>query len=506
MSLLAAERPHGAHDVPSFPAMPSIHQASRSTGYLLAAILLGLVGTPCLLSHEESVHPLASIPEEPPSTTATTPTPSAEPAHPDAVRLSPSDRAIERWSRRTESSPQDSQAWVNLGNALMQRSREQTAGGLLARAEAAFERALTIESNRVEALVGLAWVHNTEHEFDAGTRYARQALAADPRNQDAYALLGDAAVEWGDYDEARDHYQKALDLAPNLASYSRAAHLLWLTGDTRRAKWLMQKAIAAGGPHAENTAWCRAELGLMLFNEGALLPAEQELEAALAAAPRNAHVLAAMGRVRAARGDLPGAIDLYARAIEVAPQHTSLAAMADLCTLIGDEEKAAQAFQRVLDYHANHAHEPDSHHGHEPNAGQDDVHGDAELARFLADHDRDLPRALAEAEAAWLRFKNVGVTAILAWCQHKNGRHEEARRTIQKALRWGTPDPGLFYRAGLILAAAGDKPGGQKLLYRALSLNPYFDPLQARLAAARLKELAAELAAQHTKLTVSASP
>ena len=73
----------------------------------------------------------------------------------------------------------------------------------------------------------------------------------------------------------------ALDLAPNLASYSRAAHLLSLTGDVRKALWLMQKAIDAGGPYPENAAWCRAELARMLLQNGAVLPAAQQAEQAL---------------------------------------------------------------------------------------------------------------------------------------------------------------------------------------------------------------------------------
>ncbi len=448
-------------------------------------LAFSLVAVTVATAHEDPAH-LSEAIEAGPVTQAATRT------------LGASDRAVERWARRTEAYPREPAAWVNLGNALMQKAREQATGDLYAQAEAAFERALTLATNHAEALVGLAWVHNTEHEFEAGVRYARQAIVADPRNQDAYALLGDAAVEWGDYEEALDHYQKALDLSPNLASYSRAAHLLWLTGDTRQARRLMQKAIAAGGPHAENTAWCRAELGLMLFNEGALLPAEQQLEAALAATPANAHVLAAMGRVRAARGDYPGAIGLYERAVAVTPQHASLAALVDLYALAGDEAKARQAFQRVLDFHAGHTH-GDGHSqvkdtaagaGGEP--AHDHAHGNAELARFLADHDSDLPRALAEAEAAYESYKNVSVTATLAWCQHKSGRHQEARRTISRALRWRTPDAGLLYRAGMILAAAGDRPAAQKFLYQALSLNPNFDPVQAKQASARLKELAAD--------------
>ena len=43
--------------------------------------------------------------------------------------------------------------------------------------------------------------------------------------------LGYAAVEMGDYEAAFTHYQRMLDIRPDLASYARGAHLLFLTGD-----------------------------------------------------------------------------------------------------------------------------------------------------------------------------------------------------------------------------------------------------------------------------------
>src|SRR4030095_14199551 len=101
----------------------------------------------------------------------------------------------------------------------------------------------------------------------------------------------------------------------------RTAHLLFVTGDVRRAVWLMDKAINAGAPYAENTAWCRARLVVMHVATGNLLAAEKVVEQAISRAPSNYHVLFAQGRVRAAHGNYAGAIDSYRRASAIAPQH-----------------------------------------------------------------------------------------------------------------------------------------------------------------------------------------
>lgn len=410
------------------------------------------------------------------------------------------DQAIDRWSAQTAARPGDVEAWLNLGDALMQRSRDRSIPGILDRAEAAYSRAAEIAPQDPSAWVGLGWVANTRHDFEAGRRWLKRALESDPQRPEAHALLGDAAVEAGEYDVAMDHYQVALDRRPDLASYARAAHLLWLTGQPVRARLLMGKAIAAGGPHAENVAWCRAELALMLFQDGALLPAENLLKEALAAAPENPHVLAAMGRVQMGRKQYAAAIESYQRAASLYPQHASLAALVDLHTWTGQTEEARRATERLLAFHADHEHAHDHDDSSAGESGGDSkaagaehshVHGNAELARFQADHGLDLDQAWAEAEAAYRNYKSVGVTDTLAWCGYRKGNLVEARRLIQRALKWGTPDAQLLYHAGMIHAGLGETAKARKLLYQALSLNPQFHPVDAETAARTLRELSA---------------
>jgi len=53
---------------------------------------------------------------------------------------------------------------------------------------------------------------------------------------------------------------------------------------------------------------------------------------------------------------------------------------------------------------------------------------------------------------------------------------------MKAALRLGTQDARLFYHAGMIARATGQRASGRAYLERALSLNPQFDPLQATKA------------------------
>ena len=82
---------------------------------------------------------------------------------------------------------------------------------------------------------GMAWVAGGRHVFDQSIEWANRALKIDPGNAPARGIIGDAALELGDYDRAFDEYQKMMDLRPDLSSWSRGAWLLWLTGNPSKA-------------------------------------------------------------------------------------------------------------------------------------------------------------------------------------------------------------------------------------------------------------------------------
>src|SRR5687768_8713366 len=58
--------------------------------------------------------------------------------------------------------------WVKLGDEIMQKSREKSDAAFFERARRAYQSALAQDAGNEEAMVGLAWVHNTRHEFSEG--------------------------------------------------------------------------------------------------------------------------------------------------------------------------------------------------------------------------------------------------------------------------------------------------------------------------------------------------
>jgi tetratricopeptide (TPR) repeat protein len=372
----------------------------------------------------------------------------------------------------------------------MQRSRDTLASRYYTDARALYEQALALDPRSTAAMLGLAWVANSDHDFPAGDRWCRTALAIDPDLPEAYALLSDAAVEAGDYRKALTWCQRGLDLRPDLASYSRAAHVSWLIGQPEQAIALMTAALAAGGPHAENIAWCEAQLALMLFRSGDAEAAFARMERAVTRHPGDPHVLAAGARIAASRGDVVRALALGRRAEDARESPEGLMLLVDVLSAAGQPEEAQRQVDRIL---AEHAEEHAALRA-DPASSLDPAAfvGDIELARFLADHGLELDRAVGEAEAAWAVTPNFEAADTLAWVYHRVGRNAEAVEILAQAMQWNPADPEFHFHAANVYASLNETEKARTALQRALNLNAQFHPRFAAQAREMLRALGNE--------------
>lgn len=112
-------------------------------------------------------------------------------------------------------------------------------------------------------------------------------------------------------------------------------------------------------------------------------------------------------------------------------------------------------------------------------------------ARLTAD-----PTFYGKAEGAFFRALEAdGQTDAAftqdayAWALHAAGRDAEAMPIARQSVRLGLKSPTLYYRLGVIEAAAGDPATAKQSLEQALALNPSFSPLHAPRAKALLESL-----------------
>lgn len=364
---------------------------------------------------------------------------------------------------------------ARIGLAELQLARETSDPAHYARADAAFRRALELDPEHVEALIGKGTLALARHDFADALAIGERALALDPSVARVHGLIGDAQVELGRYDEALATVQRMVDLRPDLASYSRVSYLRELHGDVAGAIEAMELAVEAGGPSVENTEYVRVQLGHLHLARGDLAAAEAAFSRALAKLPDYVHAMAGLARVRAAEGRLSEAISLYTRAAERAPLPEFVIALGETYEAAGrdaearDEYALAEAMQVLLEANG--------------------VETDLELAAFFADHG-DPQRALELARDAYARTPSIRAADALAWALFTTDNIAEAAGYADEALRTGWRDSRALFHAGIIAEAAGELDLARARLRLALELNPGFSPLYAPVAADALARLA----------------
>ena len=110
-------------------------------------------------------------------------------------------------------------------------------------------------------------------------------------------MIGDAYNELGNYEGAVEAVQNMVDTRPEPQSYSRVSYVRrTLHGKVAEAIDAMEQAVEAGSPNAENTNWCRVQLGQLYWQQGNLAAAERQYQQVLTYYPQFMYALAAMGQ------------------------------------------------------------------------------------------------------------------------------------------------------------------------------------------------------------------
>ncbi|MGH2572052.1 MAG: tetratricopeptide repeat protein [Actinomycetota bacterium] len=363
---------------------------------------------------------------------------------------------------RLKAVPGDWRGHAQLGMAYVQQARITGDPSYYPKAEGVLRRSLALRDEaNVDAMIGMAALATARHDFAAALSWGLRAKAVDPGDATIYALIGDAQVELGRYDEAFHAFQRMIDLRPDLSSYARASYAWELQGSYPNAVEAMELALQAAVAPAD-VAWASGQLGDLHFSRGRLREARRHYRRALAA---DEYVPARVGlaRVDAARGRVREAIRGYLWAVERFPIPEYVISLGDLYTLTGDRERADRQYallevqERLL--RAN------------------GVNVDLEVALFNADHNVNLRVGLALAEAEWSRRKSVHVADAMAWSLYAAGRFEEALDYADQALRLGTQNALFFFHRGMIERALGKNRAARSDLARALAINPHFSIL-----------------------------
>jgi len=395
------------------------------------------------------------------------------------------DGAIRLYQQMVRRHPRDARMYYRLGDAYVQKVRESGDPTYLRLGEEALRRALSIYPRYSDASRHLAFVLYSRHDFEGAAAEARKAIELNPDDSHTWGILGDAELEVGKYDQARESYQRMIEIEADLYSLSRLSGSKSLRGDPRGAIEDLERAIQAGrgkGRPKESLAWAQWQLGNEHFAIGKLAEAEGEYLEAVRTYPNYYRALASLAQVRAAQKRYEDAVDLYLRAIAIIPQPDYVAALGDLYAKLGRREEAKKQYDLV------------EYIGQLSTLSR--ILYNRELAYFYADHDLKLEQALELARKELEYRHDIYAYDLLAWALLKNGQPEGALVAITEALKLGTRDARLFFHAGMIRYGLGDGDEARAYLRRALETNPSFHVFFADVAAQTLARLGEPAVAQ----------
>ena len=309
----------------------------------------------------------------------------------------------------------------------------------LGRAENLVDRLLAMGAPRAEALN--AWRLLIGHRFDEALGAARRARSAANDPLLAAVSEADALAELGRYAEAETTVQYLLDHHYGIAALARASHLRMLFGDLPGAMELAAVAIASS-PAGVDRAWLQLDLAELQLVAGT--PAATLSLALAAVGDLPAPALSMQARAHAALGNAPAALALYRVAATINLRAETLLEVMRLARALGDHGLARRT-AAMLDGMARL-----------------DAAGTGSDRRCFAEfylERGDVITAEALARAEWRQRPDIYGAAQLAWVLYRADKVREAQVYGAYAIRLGTPDPQLQWRAGMVLAANGEARG-----------------------------------------------
>ncbi len=247
-----------------------------------------------------------------------------------------------------------------------------------------------------------------------------EILAKAPRNPEALALRGIAALMSGAHADAARDLRQALSASPHDGTTLEYLGLALLNlGEFGEAGNVLRRATLL--PGAPASVWLR--LGLALLHQGRAVDATAPLRRALQLTPGDADSLLALGQALSAAGDAAGAAAQFESLLQATPGHLDARFNLGVLALGSDDlDTARRHFEHVLELEPRHADAMVNLGIIMDRAGQP------------ADAGRLLQRALRIAPSHPHAHNNLGRMELQA------GRNAEARQHFEAAL---TAMPGL---------------------------------------------------------------
>lgn len=371
------------------------------------------------------------------------------------------DKEIRKFQEQVRGGINRSAAVERLGWAYVAKAHESFDAGFYKLAEACANVLEAETPGCAEALLLRGHVLESLHSFKAAEVVARE-LAEKRGLPFDFALLGDSLMEQGRLKEAIAAYQTMVDLRPDLQSFSRIAHVRWLTGDLAGAIEMMQAAVSASSSRdADSAAWVTSWLATLQLLSGETEAAQQACDAALELRSNYPPALLLRGKMALQEEDLEVAIADLQSAAQQNPLPEYQWALAEALRADGREDEAAAAEDLI--------------------ASRGEAADPRTLSLYLATRGENPDLAVRLAEQELQQREDVFTHDAMAWALAAAGRLDEARPHLERALAEGTKDARLFFHAAVIESRAGHSDQAAHWFARAVAMNELLLPSERTL-------------------------
>lgn len=386
----------------------------------------------------------------------------------------PAEEIIEFWRERSNDHPFDYISRTELGYGLIAHAAGTADLDLYREGETAFLEALELNNQYDSARLGLASTLSSQHRF--GEAIEQISAADNSDSAPALAILGDALLGFGDYDEAAVVYQQLIEAERSAPTVSRLARLRSFQGQPDVAVEFAREAVTlSDGLSLRRTdrAFYRFQLGHFLFQAGDVERSTALYLEALEFDPIHPGASENLAFNLAASGDLEAAALRYEELIERSPAADLHGLYADVLTLLGRDDEA-YAQERLASEAAIE--------------GLDEPAERRHLVSYFVTRDPEMAVELAETDLE--ERHDVGAYDSLAWALFHAGDIDEASAMIDSALVNGSSNASILYHAAAIAEAGGDRESAADFLEEALEINQFFHPTEG----ADARELAERIA------------
>lgn len=375
--------------------------------------------------------------------------------------LDATNEAIAFYQQRAEDDPYGAAHRATLAGLYLQRARETGDFEDFRRAEAVARRSVelrTIRNSKGYRMLAASLL--AQHRFEEAREVAERLVEAWPESGAHRALLGQIQLEMGDYEAADMTLGPIQNAIENLAVAPRLASWAEVSGRDDEARYILHtardRALERNDLPRETRAWFHLRVGVHELDHGRLDDAEEAFRAGLAIEPNDFRIVSALVRLEALRHEWERAI-VYGELVDDAADLETLAIIGDAHAALGDAARAEDYYRRV-----------------EESAAETPEPFNRQLHWFRLDHDRRVDESLAVLQDEIQVRRDVYGYDVLAWALYKSGDYTGARQAIARALRLGTEDAGILFRAGMIERALGNRDAARRHLEKALKLNPRF--------------------------------